>query len=146
MLRCQEEKLPREPETVRLLIQGDDTVVAVEVTGQRQLEAQMPQGTYLERQGMIVMDAAGYVRKKDTEKGAYQLIQGYGKYGSGMKVFPSTAVFTEEEEKPSLTWQFWAPEAGEYQVDLLVAPTNSVVSRQGMYVLVIKVGFLVVLG
>lgn len=136
ILRCREEELPREPETVRLLIQGDDAVVAVEVTGQRQLAADMPQGTYLERQGMIVMDAAGHVRKKDTEKGGYRVIRGYGKYGSGVKVFPSTAVFTEEEEKPSLTWQFWAPEAGEYQVDLLVAPTNSVVSRQGMYVLV----------
>lgn len=135
-LSCREELLPKEPETVRLLIQGDDAVVAVEVTGQRQSREGMPQGTYLERQGMIIMDAAGYVRKKDTEKGGYRLIQGYGKYGSGVKVFPSTAAFAQEEEKPSLTWQFWIAQAGEYQVDLLVAPTNSVVSRQGMYVLV----------
>lgn len=135
-LCCREEELPREPETVRLLIQGEDAVVAVEVTGQRQSTEGMPQGTYLERQGMLVMDAGGYVRKKDAEKGGYRLIQGYGKYGSGVKVFPSTAVFAKEEEKPSLTWQFWIEEAGEYQVDLLVAPTNSVVSRQGMYVLV----------
>lgn len=85
---------------------------------------------------MIVMDAAGYIHKHDTEKGAYQVIEGYGKYGSGVKVFPSTAVFAQGEEKPSLTWQFLIPETGEYQVDLLVAPTNSVVSRQGMYVLV----------
>ncbi|MDE5891709.1 MAG: hypothetical protein K2H45_02170, partial [Acetatifactor sp.] len=60
----------------------------------------------------------------------------YGKYGSGVKVFPSTAVFDEAEEKPSLTWQFQIPETGEYQVDLLVAPTNSPVSGQGVYVLV----------
>ena len=85
---------------------------------------------------MIVMDAAGYIHKHDTEKGSYQVIEGYGKYGSGVKVFPSTAVFAQGEEKPSLTWQFLIPETGEYQVDLLVAPTNSVVSRQGMYVLV----------
>lgn len=135
-LSCDQACLPREPETVRLLVQGDDTTVAVEVTGQRQDADGMPQGTYLERQGMIVLDAAGYVEKRDTEKGSYQVIQGYGKYGSGVKVFPSTAAFGSEEEKPSLTWQFWIPEAGEYQVDLLVAPTNSPVSRQGVYVLV----------
>lgn len=135
-LSCDESCLPGEAETVRLLIQGDDTAVAVEVTGQRQSIDGLSRGTYLERQGLIVMGAAGYIHRHDTEKGAYQLIQGYGKYGSGVKVFPSTAVFSEEEDKPSLTWQFRIPEAGEYQVDLLVAPTNSVVSRQGMYVLV----------
>ena len=135
-LRCDEEKLPEKAETVRLLVQGDDTTVALEVIGQWQSSEGLPRGTYLERQGMIVMDATGYVQKHDTEKGAYQDIVGYGKYGTAVKVFPSTAVFTEEEEKPSLTWQFQIPETGEYQVDLLVAPTNSVVSGQGVYVLV----------
>ena len=135
-LRCDEAALPGEAQTVRLLVQGDDTTVAVEVTGQRQSTEGISPGTYLEREGMIVMDAAGYVRKHDTARGAYQLIEGYGKYGRGVKVFPSTAVFTEGDERPSLTWQFLIPETGEYQVDLLVAPTNSVVSRQGMYVLV----------
>ena len=110
--------------------------MAVEVTGQHQNVEGIPQGTYLERGGMIVLEAAGYVEKHDTEKGSYQIIQGYGKYGSGVKVFPSTAVFDREEEKPSLTWQFVIPEAGEYQVDLLVAPTNSPVSRQGVYLMV----------
>lgn len=135
-LSCDEAFLPGQEQTVRLLVQGDDTTVAVEVTGQRRSTEGLLRGTYLERQGMIVMDAAGYIRKHDTAKGAYQLIEGYGKYGGGVKVFPSTAVFTEEEERPSLTWSFLLSEAGEYQVDLLVAPTNSVVSRQGVYVLV----------
>lgn len=133
-LSCDESQLPQEAETVRLLVDDGDAVVAVEVTGQRRSTEGLPQGTYLERQGVIVMDAAGYVEKRDTQKGAYQVISGYGKYGSGVKVFPSTAVFSENEERPSLTWQFQIPEAGEYQVDLLVAPTNSVVSRQGVYV------------
>lgn len=135
-LSCDETCLPEEAETVRLLVQAEDTVVAVEIAGRRQSTEGLPQGTYLERDNMIVMDAAGYVHKHDTEKGSYQVIPGYGKYGCGVKVFPSTAVFTESEERPFLTWQFQIPQAGEYQVDLLVAPTNSVVSRQGVYVLV----------
>jgi len=135
-LSCDGTCLPEKAETVRLLVQGDDTTVAVEITGQRQNTGNLPQGTYVERQGMIVMDAAGYIQKHDTDKGAYQVIEGYGKYGSGVKVFPSTAVFAKEEEKPSLTWQFQIPETGEYQVDLLMAPTNSAVSGQGVYVLV----------
>ncbi len=135
-LHCREELLPGEPETVRLLVEGGDAVVAVDVTGQRQSTDGLPEGAYLERQGVIVIDAAGYTRRKDTEKGAYRVIPGYGKYGSGVKVFPSTAVFVQEEDKPSLTWEFAIPQAGEYQVDLLVAPTNSPVSRQGVYVLV----------
>ena len=133
-LSCVEEALPARAETVRLLIQGEDTTVAVEVTGQRQQREGLPQGTYLERQGVIVMEASGYAEKQDTPEGVYQIIEGYGKYGAGVKVFPSTAVFGQEEEKPTLTYRFLIPEAGEYQVELLTAPTNSVVNRRGMYV------------
>lgn len=133
-LSCVEEELPAEAETVRLLVQGEDTAVAVEITGRQQQREGLPQGTYLERGGIIVMEASGYAGKQDIEKGAWQVIEGYGKYGTGVKVFPSTAVFTEAEEKPALTYRFLIPEAGDYQVDLLAAPTNSVVNQQGMYV------------
>lgn len=133
-LSCVETALPQETETVRLLVQGEDTTVAVEISGRKALQEGLPEGTYLERQGVIVMEASGYSGKHDTEKGAYQIIDGYGKYGVGVKVFPSTAVFAETEEKPTLTYQFLIPQAGDYQVDLLVAPTNSVVNKQGVYV------------
>ena len=128
-LICNPEYLPQEEQIVRLLVKDRDTAVALEVHGKREkLEenngAPLPEGTFLDRQGVIVMEAHHYCRKKDTEKGSFGYLTGYGKSGNGMKVFPSTAGFAEGEENPSLTYRFRIPQTGEYHVELWLAPTN----------------------
>lgn len=121
-------------DSVYLLIKDEETAVALEVSARSIDVSGLPQKTHLEKKGIITMDAGAFFEKKDTPKGAFTVLEGYGKYGTGVKVFPSTAVFTMEEEKPCLSYRFLVEEAGEYEAELVVAPTNSVVNKQSVNV------------
>ncbi len=138
-LRCRREKLPVSGERfarVRLILSDGDAAVAVEVLGRRTAADGLPAGTFLPAGGAIVMEASHFCRKKDTARGGFQVISGYGKYGSGVKVFPSTALFAEMEEKPELIYRFYLEEVGEYEAELIAAPTNSPVNHRSMNLMV----------
>ena len=142
-VRCRRELLPADVQKVRLLIEEADERVAVEVLGRavpcvdgQEADGGLPEMTFLERNGAIVMGAEHFCRKKDTVKGSFQVMEGYGKFGSGVKVFPSTAVFGEKEEKPELYYRFLVPEAGEYQAEILTAPSNPLESGRSVNLLV----------
>ena len=133
VLTCDRSKLSGE-EKVRLLIKDIETTVAVDVSA-RSIETEgLPEKTHLEKKGIIAMNAGNFFEKKDTLKGGFEVLEGYGKYGTGVKVFPSTAVFAMEEEKPFLYYRCLIEEAGEYEVQLVTAPTNSVVNKQSVNV------------
>ncbi|MBR3825887.1 MAG: glycosyl hydrolase 115 family protein [Lachnospiraceae bacterium] len=133
VLTCDRSKLSGE-EQVRLLIKDEETTVAVDVSA-RSIETEgLPEKTYLEKKGIIAMNAGNFFEKKDTLKGGFEVLEGYGKYGTGVKVFPSTAVFAMEEEKPFLYYRCLIEEAGEYEAQLVTAPTNSVVNKQSVNV------------
>ena len=121
-------------EQVRLLIKDAETVVALDVSARTVETDGLPAKTHLEKKGIIAMNAGDFFQKKDTDKGAFEVLEGYGKYGTGVKIFPSTAVFGMEEEKPYLYYRFMVEEAGEYEAQLVVAPTNSVVNKQSVNV------------
>ena len=141
-LTCRRELLPQEGQTVRLLIDDGEARVAVEVTG-RQVpgfdlkEAEdgsekLPDMTFVEKNGVFAIGAEHYCRKTDTLKGAFRKLENYGKFGCGMKVFPSTAAFAQDEEKPKLVYRFLIKEAGEYQVEILAAPSNPLFPGQSV--------------
>lgn len=132
VLHCDREKLTEQEEQVRFFIKDQETCVAVDIRAKAVNTAGLPEKTHLEKKGIIAMSAANYFQKKDTQKGAFEVMEGYGKYGVGVKVFPSTAVFAFEEEKPVVSYRFLTKEAGEYQVELVVAPTNSPVNKQSV--------------
>ena len=135
-LHCVCEKLPDSLEKVRLLISDSDTTVAVDVFGQAVTTDRLPENTFLTHDGVIAMDAEHYCRKKDAAKGSFKVISGYGKYGAGLKVFPSTADFGEEEDRPEVTYRFLIEEEGEYQVDIITSPFNSVVNHRSVNIMV----------
>ncbi|MCC8044963.1 MAG: glycosyl hydrolase 115 family protein [Clostridiales bacterium] len=115
----------------------------------------IPKGAFLVQEGICVWDAAEFVDSTpgmaeeemctgknacgipDGEKhvseaaAAFQMLRDYGKYGSGMKVFPTTAVFDENDWKqglaPSLSYEIWTPEAGAYRLSLHTSPANPLV-------------------
>lgn len=132
VLRCDRSKLLKETEQVRLLIQDAETTVAVDVYGKAVDAAGLPLNTFLSNQGVITMEAIHYSSRKDTDRGSFKELNGYGRSGSGMKVFPSTSDFTEEEEAPALTYQFFISEEGIYDVEFWMTPTNSVCSRRAL--------------
>ena len=135
-LHCVCEKLPDSLEKVRLLISDRDTTVAVDVFGQAVTTDGLPENTFLMHDGVIAMGAEHYCGKKNTAKGSFKVISGYGKYDAGIKVFPSTADFDEEEDRPEVTYRFLIEEAGEYQVDVITSPFNSVVNHRSVNMMV----------
>ncbi len=132
VLCCDRSKLTFEKQQVRLLIRDEETVVAVDISAKATDVSNLPEKTYLEKNGMIVMGAANFCDMTNIQKGSFALMEGYGKYASAVKVFPSTAVFGTEEEKPYVWYRCLIEEAGEYEAELVVAPTNSVVNKQSI--------------
>lgn len=125
-LRCDPEKLPQEEERCCLRLTDGDTAAAVEVSGKAWNIADLPPMTFVPQADVVSILAEHYSGKKDVPGGAFQRIGDYGKYGSGMKVFPTTAAFSMEEEKPSLTYSFQIRNPGDYRVEFLTAPNNPV--------------------
>jgi len=128
-IRCLREKLPQGISKQRLLVTDGDTVVAVEISAEKVDTEKLPPMTFLPRNGVVVMDAGHFAGKKDAGEIGFRVLEGYGKYGSGVKVFPVTASFPESmpdsAERPQLTYQFLLDQGGVWQIELLAAPTNS---------------------
>ena len=133
---CDRSKLPYEEESVKLLISDGDTRVFVIIKGKRTDTEALPKGTFLPRRGVLVMEAHHFAEKKNAEKGSFCHLKEYGRSGNGMKVFPPTADFTPQEEKPELTYSFVIPEAGTYVTELWSSPTNSLQNKRPLRVLV----------
>ncbi len=142
-LCCDRRLLPDRTQTVRLAVKGEDTKVIVEILGRAvkgfdvqeapdRLEEALPEMTFAEQNGLVVIGAEHYARKKDTDKGGFRTIADYGKYGSGVRVFPVTASFRQGEDRPELTYRFLAGAAGEYEIELLTAPSNPLVYAQSV--------------
>lgn len=132
-LICDRKLLPDEIQKVCLSIRSSGSELIVENKKDIEIEvlareAVNPYGVpaFLPDQGIITIEAHHYSGRRDTGKGAFQELDGYGRSGHGMKVFPVTAHFTETEEAPSLSYCFLAPEDGAYQVEVWVSPTNPV--------------------
>src|SRR5690554_3909921 len=109
----------------------------------------LPEKTFVDTNGYISIEAEHYSAKYDigengeaikitgakkdrdeeTEaqrKGAgFQVIEGYGKTLSAVKVFPTTRYFTPGQG-PSLEYRFVVNETGTYVVELYMQPTNPV--------------------
>lgn len=86
--------------------------------------------TFLMTRGAFVMDAVHYREASEAEyegeKAAFHALLDYGKIGTGMKVFPTTAVFERAEDAPALTYHIWAEEKGGYVLEIQTAPGNPV--------------------
>ncbi len=128
---CLRSKLPEGIVRKRLLVTDGDTIAAVDIAAQRMDTEKLPPMTFLPKNGIVVMDAKHYARKEDVEGAGFRVLEHYGKYGSGMKVFPVTASFGESDA-PRLTYQFVLEKSGSYQVELLAAPTNSPVQGKAV--------------
>ena len=56
------------------------------------------------------------------------MLKDYGKFESGMKVFPVTASFSPDDERvPSVTYYLWAEKEGIYRAEIHTSPANPLV-------------------
>jgi hypothetical protein len=130
ILRCNKDKLTSETQTARLLIKDAETVVAVKIMAKSHHNLNLPPMTFMAHNGVIVMESAHFAEKKDTASGAFTELIHYGRSGTGMKVFPSTANFTETDESPALTYRFLLEKGGDYTVEVWTTPVNPAQANQ----------------
>ncbi|MBQ2115767.1 MAG: glycosyl hydrolase 115 family protein [Lachnospiraceae bacterium] len=123
-------------EYVRLLVKDNDTCVALDVYARNLSGEGLPEMTFMPSIDGIIIGAEHFCDAKPTDTGSFEIIENYGKYNAGVKVFPSTAVYGESEDKPEVTYSFVVEQAGEYVVELLTAPANSVVNKQSVNVMI----------
>lgn len=123
VLRCDRSKLTEEVQSVRLLIKDGEAVIAVEIKAKAH-PTNLPELTFLENNGIIVIEADHFFDKKDVTEGSFVHLENYGRSGTGMKVYPTTVNFTEADELPSLSYRFLAESAGDYTVEVWTTPTN----------------------
>lgn len=91
-------------------------------------------GTFIPENGVYVMRAEEYAERKEGvyqgRAAGFERLEDYGKYGSGMKVFPVTASFEREkalEQVPSLTYQLWCGREGACRLQIHTSPANPLV-------------------
>jgi hypothetical protein len=125
-ISCNRDKLSRHSaKEAKIFIKDNETTVVVEITAKR-ISSGLPEMTFLENDGIFVMEANHFCRKKDVSKGGFIELKNYGRSGCAMKVFPVTADFNEGEEKPILTYRFLIENPGSYIVEIWTTPANSI--------------------
>jgi hypothetical protein len=131
-LRVNRERLDDEIKTAKLLIKDEETTVVVIIRARNVKTEGLPPMTFLQNNGVIVMEADHYCDKKDTDSAGFALLENYGRSGAGMKVFPTTADFGESDEKPTLTYRFLIEETGDYIAEVWTTPTNLVRDKRAL--------------
>ncbi len=112
------------------------TRVEMEVSAEKLSLAEVSDGTFIEQDGYVVVEAPHYAKSTEAQNAGWQVIEKFGKTLGGVKVFPVTAQFTKEEDAPTLTYAIYVKEAGDYTLELYTAPSNPVVYKGKMCVAV----------
>lgn len=129
VLKVKKEKIPID-ETVECSfeIKTEKEFVPVLVRARRRNYQQVPDHTFVSENGIFVMNAEHFANRADGifegQTAQFRKIEDFGKFESGMKVFPVTASFKEEKTAPSLAYQIWADNEGEYILELHTSPAN----------------------
>ena len=84
-------------------------------------------GLFMENDGYICIEAEHFAEKKDVDCGAFKILSPYGRSGSAVKVFPSTANFEGKDDMPYVEYHFNAETDGEYNLCFEMAPTTPTV-------------------
>jgi hypothetical protein len=130
VIHCNREKLNDQIQTARLSIKDVETVVAVEIMAKGHNDLNLPPMTFMAHNGVIVIQAGHFAEKKDTSAGLFTELKHYGRSGTGMKVFPSTANFRETDKKPVLTYRFFIEKDGDYTIEIWTTPVNPARANQ----------------
>ncbi len=90
----------------------------------------IPENTYIycgeddsDCMSYISIEAANYVRKNDTEKGAFCVINGYGKTESAIKAYPQNVIFSKDDA-PTVTYGCMLKKSGKYTLRVYTNPSN----------------------
>ena len=82
--------------------------------------------------GKLSMLCDSYTDKNEPGGSSFLTIDNYGLSGKAVKIYPLTKDYAADEEFPSLKYDFFVPEDGEYEVSVFVAPSNNTFKNQNL--------------
>ena len=141
-MRCNRQKLAAfaaddQIQTARVIIKDKETTVIAEIKAKTVNTKNLPPMTFMENNGVIVMEANHFCCKKDVKRGSFIELNNYGRSAAAkgidcgaMKIFPATVNFNEAEEKPSLSYRFITEEKRDYTIEVWTTPANSVQNKR----------------
>ncbi len=109
---------------------GSQTVITVNAEN-RSLDG-YENMTFVEYDGYIAMEAEHFHAKHDAGHAGFRLLKPYGRSGSAMKVYPSTADFRGKADKPYLEYLFVVNGDGVYELELSFAPSTPTTAKPTM--------------
>lgn len=92
----------------------------------------VPAGAFVMQRDACALDAEKFQENRpgiyQGGEAAFQVLSDYGKFGSGVKVFPTTAEFAPADADrgaaPSLVYEVFCERAGMYELELRTSPAN----------------------
>ena len=69
-----------------------------------------------------------------TEEGAFKILRPYGRNGSAVKVFPTTADFADRDDRPYVEYAFQTGKEADYSLTFEMAPTTPSVFEPVQYI------------
>lgn len=132
VLWIKREQLSEKQEEFLFHIRAGEESVPVSVKAQKRDFSEATSECFLPQNEMYVIPAVSYAEKEagtyEGEKAEFEMLQDYGKFESGMKVFPVTASFSQYDDRvPSMTYHLWSEQDGLYKAELHTSPGNPLV-------------------
>lgn len=96
----------------------------------------LPEKTFVDTNGYISIEAEHYFAKQDgghNGEASFKVIEGYGRTLSAVKAYPTIEYFTAGKDAPYVEYQFAVNEAGSYEVELYMQPSNPVTTENILY-------------
>lgn len=124
-LHCNRDKLPKEEELRILMIDDRNTKVAIHVYGKEVEDQEAEPMTFFENNRTIVIEANHYQMLKNTDDSELIILNDFGRSGYGIKAYPVTNSFLVGEG-PAAVYSVWMEQAGEYTLEVWMAPSNPV--------------------
>ena len=88
---------------------------------------------FVETDGAVSIEAEHFTNKIDATAAAWKIIPDYGRTDSSMSIFPTTAAsVTPPTDSPCLEYKMYLFDAGEVEVEAIVAPTLNFVPGRGL--------------
>lgn len=119
---CDSKKLPVEKEEVLINLTGGDTTVEVLIKGKKPF-TDVPKKTVLPGRFGYAVSAVNYSEAHAPIGASWKVLEDYGIYGEGIKVYPSTLKY-ETGNEPTLSYDFYVEDEGEYTLRTDFAPVN----------------------
>ncbi|MFC5464978.1 glycosyl hydrolase 115 family protein [Lederbergia graminis] len=90
------------------------------------VDIEVPRKTFVETEGYIAINAHNFAESTTFSDDKWIVLENFGKTGTGVKAYPFTKSFAAEEDAPTLTYNIYVTESGEYEVECYTSPSNPV--------------------